>query len=298
MSGVLYLSHSKINTYETCPRMYYFQYVLKVKQVVEGCNLAFGSAVDVAIEGYLKAEFVGKTFDIVASFKQNWNGAVQKSPMHYSSRWDADKLRDTGTVLAQKWAKAWKDSGLRVLADSEGNPVVQRELTTDFGNDIHVRAKLDLIAVAPSGNVIVADVKTCAAITPEDYADYADQLTAYQIHGDAHNADLGIKQVDGVQFLEGIKAVVPKGNRGDGPKWVFGEVGRRRSDDEIDEYVRKVHGVAEDIRRNRFPRRPLAAFNSPCKLCAFNALCAHGDADGLQLPQNVNLPQAIQALAA
>lgn len=53
----------------------------------------------------------------------------------------------------------------------------------------------------------------------------------------------------------------------------------RRDPADLEPYRRKVLWVAEDIQRQRFPKRVLTAHNSPC------GLCRDGDAEGLILPE-------------
>lgn len=271
----LYLSPSKLITYEMCPRQYWYQYEARLEAEADSSNLHFGTAVHTVAEQFLIANDHGKAFDPAAAFEKTWDDITSTNAISYGVRMTKDDLTHTGKMLMAAFPSAWAQSGLRPVKDPRGELVLERSLDVELGDGVILSTKLDILAHTPRGGIDIVDVKTPTQLCSELFAAAADQPTAYQIAVDAHAASLGIEQVTGVRFFEGKKAKTKA-------EWHWDATADRRSDEQVDEYITKVLDIATDIRNQRFPKRSLHAFNSPCTLCAYSESCLKENHAGLR----------------
>lgn len=280
--GMLYLSPSKVATYENCPKEYFFKYHLKVREEEESSNLGFGGAVATAFEQFVVGMTECKPVDPVEVFVKEWNHFTANNVVGYSSLYSEDGLRETGKVLMSKLPEAWEESGFMVAMDAEGKPLVERRLDIQIGDGVYFRTKLDLAVYDEDLRLGIIDAKTPKDPSSQEFTILADQLTAYQATVEAHKAALGVEDsVSFVGYWEFLKRNIPK-KQGTGPFIHKPELVPARPRAEVDAYIQKVAWVAENIKAGRFPRTPRMAFNSPCTLCAYSNLCARKSADGLK----------------
>lgn len=278
------LSPSKIAAYEECPRQYYFKYVLKVKPEHEGANLGFGSALHAGVEAFLRSVVTGVHVDPVAVFRDAWTTFTDQNEVLYSSIWSRDKFFATGERLMSLFPNAWRESGYVVALDADSEPLIERNLKIDVGDNVMLWCKIDLVAINQDGQMIVIDIKGSAQPSSTVFKQLSDQLSAYQVAVSAHRQALGVEGIDGVTFWEMIKRNIPKTNRGEGPVIISPEVVPSRSPTAIGEYLLKIGQVARRIRAEEFPRTPRMAYNTPCGLCPYADACAYGDTSGLAVP--------------
>ena len=280
--GKLYLSPSKVATYENCPREYFFKYVLKVQMEEESSNLGFGSAAATAFEQFVLGMVNGVAVDPVAVFRREWGNFTANNVVGYSSMYTEEGLTKTGEVLMSKLPDAWNASGFMVAMDGDGLPLVERRLDIEIGRGIYFRTKLDVAVYDRDCRLGIVDMKTPKDPSTREFTLLSDQLTAYQGTVEAHKASLGIEDsVSWVGYWEFLKRNIPK-KSGTGPYIHTPEVVPARPRAEVDAYMQKVAWVAESIQAGRFPRTPRMAFNSPCSLCSFSGLCALKSAQGLK----------------
>ena len=272
----LYLSPSKVITYEMCPRQYWFQYVAKLEADAESSNLYFGTVLHQVVEEHLHALDRGVPLATDQRFKVLWDEVTKTNALKFGVKLSRDDLSLIGQTLAGSFPKAWAQSGLRVHKDRQGQLVTERSLDVDLGDGVILSTKLDILAVnSADRGVEIVDAKTPTTLCDETFAVAADQPTAYQIAVEAHGESLGVNQIKRVRFFEGKKAKKVA-------DWHWDAAADRRDDSTVDEYVEKVLDIATDIRRLRFPKRSLHAFNSPCKMCSFVDACHSGDMAGLK----------------
>jgi len=294
----LHLSPSKVAAYENCPRAYFYQYVLRIKSSEESVNLGFGSCIDETFEKFVLGMTKGEPIDTITVFDASWSRYLQSNTVVFSSRFSADDLRETGRSLAQQLPNAWDEAALVPVFDREGKPILQRSLSVDVGNNVVLNTKLDILAMNFNGEIGVVDVKAPSSASSEIFAANAEQLTAYQATVDAHREAFGIHKVSFVAYWEFLKKKVPgpKSKRGtEGPKIRTPQPVPARSDDDVNEYVQKLHAIADNIRARRFYKSPRMAFNTPCELCAFARLCIDRDASGYVLPSDLTHDQLVGA---
>ena len=278
----IYLSHSSRELFTTCGRKYRYSYVDRLQTQARSSNLGFGSAVHRGCEVFLYSQATGEPGpDPIAEFNRVWDEFCDSHVVSYSSIWDRESMRSSGTKLVEKFMEDWLLQGLIVVLDLEGKPIIERQLKIELPNDVVFTAVIDVLAMTPDGRVLVIDIKTPGQAAFDGFSELSEQLLGYQVVVDAHAKSLGIDQVDGRAFYELLKKPIPKTPRGTGPIVLPFHPVARASEDEIRDWIHETLSIAEDIRNNRFPRRPGDAYASPCGMCDFSALCLNGDMTGI-----------------
>jgi CRISPR/Cas system-associated exonuclease Cas4 (RecB family) len=199
-----YLSPSRVACYEMCPRKYHYEYVLGWKPQDVSATLEFGSAVHAGGEAMLKADAIGQKVSPVDTFVATWRNATATKSIKYSKDWDAQAMESVGTSMLLNFASIWAESGNQVMLDKAGEPLVERAMSIDCGDGVILRMKMDLVYMDANGQIVVADLKTPRAESPEDFAYLADQTCAYQV-GVESTPEFGIECIDAVQFIELLK---------------------------------------------------------------------------------------------
>jgi hypothetical protein len=276
-----WVSHSKLNTYLTCPRQYKFRYVDRYEAIARPANLLLGSAAHDAAALFLTSLALGQAVDPVPAFEKCWEEA-QKQIINFGTKNPADLLA-TGRRLMQLLPASWASTGYRPVLDAAGLPVVERELSLMLPDGIKVTVILDALVEDSAGNLYTLDFKFSAQASMEGFASFSDQLLLQQMAVDANAEVLGLaeRRVAGALFFEGIKAAVPKTSKGKGPHYVIDAPAPRRSDQDVNEWIEEARRLVADIRSGRFPKRPMSAFQTPCDMCDFFKACHSSDLTGL-----------------
>lgn len=274
---------SMILKHDDCPAAYDFQYEQGITTDAISVNLPFGTAVHSGSTGWIEADALGKHFDPVEAFKADWKRALDNEILSFPSDKDPDDYEKIGVQLCESFPDAWKESGLTVLIDPQGQPVVERRLQSRIAPGILLSGTPDVLAVNEDFDVVVPDIKTPAQASLPFFATASEQLTAYQLmaEDEKNKALLGIDRVDRLGFLEGIKRKVPKTKSGKGPTWEQLQTVSRHSNAQVNDLVQKALELKRNRDRGYFPKRPRMAFNTPCAMCDFRNWCHYGDPTGL-----------------
>lgn len=287
-STMVYLSHSRGESYTRCPFAYYLQYEEHWESDAEGCALGFGNAVHSGCAAFLISTITNAVCDPVAIFVAEWNKFCATKIVDFGKQWTKEKLDETGEALVKAFMEWWPTSGFTVLVDVKGDPVVERKFRVNLPGNIRYTAIIDLMARDAEGRVAVLDLKTPAQLAIEGFAQLSEQLLGYQIVADAHRDELGIKQVDRMAFIELHKVTVkppPKKTTSKQPlqpRVAPVEFAERRSKGHVAAWIMERRKIADDLRSRRFPRRPGDSFSTPCSMCDRMLLCMTGDTTGLQ----------------
>lgn len=291
----IYLSHSSREKFSTCGRAYRYSHVDRLDTEMCSANLGFGKAVHRAVEVYLISSSLGQNgLDPVSEFNRVWDDFCLKHTVEYTSRWDQEKFRETGHILISKFIEDWTEKGFIVVLDVNGEPVIERKLRVELPGNVVFTAILDILAMDPStGRIYVIDVKTPGQKGFEGFTEMSEQLLGQQVVVDAHKDVLGVDQVDGRLFYDLYKVPPPKTNRGEGPHVLPLQIAGRADDAAISDWINETVAIAEDIRNQRFPRRPGDSYNSPCKLCDFFSYCRTGSMVGIKRKNPLDVNAAI-----
>lgn len=275
----LYLSPSAAAKYDDCPRQYRYYYHDQWRTRKTALALPFGRAVHKAASEFFIADYNGKQIYLPDVFEAEFHRQLDLVEPKEESKWDKGSLIATGRVLCDQFPDFWDSTGLMPLIDAQG-PVVERKFKVSIGHGVMLNGIIDLIAMDCEGKITLIDWKTPASVTNPVFLINADQLTEYQVLGDAHAETLGINQIDQLAFGELIKRKTgPRAKKG--PTIEPLAVVPRRSPQEVADFIEAKLQTAEDIRRGRFPKRARMGHNTPCGMCDFVSLCTNGDTTGL-----------------
>jgi putative RecB family exonuclease len=170
-------SHSRVSTFEQCPRKYKFQYIDKETPEIDNTIEAFmGDMVHQALEDLYKKK----------KFKQR----VSKASLikFYRDVWEKEYTSDVKVVKEDLTAENYKKMGEKFLSDyyETYKPFeqltilgleTQDRMTLPDGNQWHVR--IDKFACDSEGNYYVMDYKTNSRMKDQEEADSDRQLAMY-----------------------------------------------------------------------------------------------------------------------
>jgi hypothetical protein len=261
--------------------MYKLRYVDRLERKIKTANLGFGDAIHQGASAVLTAQSFGLEADALPVFDGAWKDFVAQ-PVEYSSIWSEEKFAQTGRALLEKFVEDWRTRGWTPVVDPDGNPIIEREFKVLLPGNITYIAIIDAVVRTADGKIIILDFKTPGSASMEGFASLSDQLLGYQVVINAHKATLGIERIDGLLFYELIKRPPSKSGRGEGPTLHVDEPVPPRSDTDVAEWIQELQFVADDIRRGRFSKRPMDAYNTPCELCDFKNRCLGVASDDLQ----------------
>jgi RecB family exonuclease len=285
--ATLTLSHSRAQTILTCGKKYQFRYVERIRAARLKEALVFGDVVHKAIAEWLVLRALGLDDDILHIFSRMWS-RIRPQEVEWKT-YDHNQLGEIGRVLLQKFESLWEQLRYQVLIDRNGNPVVERELSVPIGPATRYLAIIDVVALDVQGNVHVIDFKTPSSPSPEGFAGLSHQLLGQQLVVEKNAQEvLGIDKIRSVGFIELVKRKVSTRANAAGPQVLFCSA-PRRSQDDIADFIREMQYVALDIQRQRFARRPMDSYNSPCgSMCEYFGLCTKNDMTGLTRSESFN----------
>jgi len=274
---------SMILKHDDCPAAYDFQYEQGITTEAASVNLPFGTAVHSGATGWIEADALGKHFDPVDAFKAEWKKALDTEILTFPSDKDPEDYEKIGVQLTELFPDAWKHTGLQVLIDPQGQPVVERRLQSRIAPGIILSGTPDVLATNEDFDVVVPDIKTPAQASLPFFASASEQLTAYQLlaEDESNKALIGIDRIDRLGFFEGIKRKVPKSKKATGPAWEKPLTVPRHSNNQVNDLIRKATELKRDRDRGYFPKRPRMAFNTPCAMCDYRNWCHYEDPTGL-----------------
>ncbi|TXI04130.1 MAG: PD-(D/E)XK nuclease family protein [Rhizobium sp.] len=284
----LYLSHSAISKYEACPEQYRLHYVERLGVRETSSNLVFGSAIDKTIKEIIEGIYHGNEVDGGERFEATFADLTSREAVQYGRLKKAD-LQKIGSEMMKKFPIVWNRIGHQPLVLPNGKLMMDLELATTLPDGTVLKGVLDIAAVTPEAEVAIEDFKGVASRSAEVVTDMNDQLTSYQLLVEANRKTLGIDSVDKLGFMELVKNKTPVVEE---PYLVA-----PRSPKQLHDYQQKVMWVADDIRKGRFPKRPMNAYNTPCSMCDFVKLCSKGDKSGLHVRPKRKTDDAVPAAA-
>ena len=276
------LSASQVAAADDCRRLHWYRSIAKVKVDALAANLAFGKSVDLVIREYLDALTRGKPPpDTRGRFRELWAEQCDEHELSYASTQTPDDFLRIGERAMDEFPTAWEQTGYTVVTDAAGDPLLDLRLEAFMGEELGIRlwwvGVLDIVVYTREMDTAVIDAKTSATAHTPLYTIRSEQLTGYQILLDANRQTLGIPPVDRLGFLDVLK-------RKTAPHVPPPVVVNKRPPEELAEFRQKLFWIADDIRRERFPKVSRMQYNTPCTLCDFSGHCVRGDTEGLIFP--------------
>jgi putative RecB family exonuclease len=169
VTGKNYISHSAMSTWLGCGWQYY---LTRVQNVAESPSywLAGGKAVHECTEIY---DIKPEGFDPTAMFIERWehnykmvdNGmpwrAGGRATKANPNKEDAEWWLANGPRMVDYWIQFRDLGGWKIWDTPAGIPAIETEMNQQI-NGVNIKAFLDRIMVAPTGELVIVDIKTGA----------------------------------------------------------------------------------------------------------------------------------------
>ena len=174
-------SHSRLSSFESCPRQYWYRYVEKPDiEVAETVEAFLGTRVHEALERLYKLAMGGRVWSCGELLA--W----------YEAEWDRRWQDDVRVVRDEFSPENYRDVGRQCLADYYDRYAPFQESATlglekivlfplDEAGDYRLRGVIDRLALAPDGTYEIHDYKTSSHLPAQEAADRDRQLALYQI---------------------------------------------------------------------------------------------------------------------
>lgn len=171
-------SHSRIDTYETCPKKYEFTYVLKLPRGPSGIEAFMGSRVHEALEwlyGAVRACRLPDEEDVVARYRSAWDAEWSDAVQVVRADRTVDDYRAIGE-------KAVRDYYRRYHPFDQGVTVgLELKIGLRLDDDHEVLGYVDRLVKVTDGVWEIHDYKTGASLLTQAKADADRQLALYEL---------------------------------------------------------------------------------------------------------------------
>ena len=188
-------SHSRLSTFQNCPRQYWFRYIEKPEiEKVDGIEAFMGSRAHDALEELYKYLFNGRVL------------SVDEVIQCYEDCWEKNWHDEVRIVKAEFTAEDYKNVGRKAVEDyynqyypfDDSRTVgLERHVTANLDPDGHykMRGFIDRLARRDDGTIEIHDYKTNSRLPTQQDADEDRQLALYQLciqnaWPDAENVEL------------------------------------------------------------------------------------------------------------
>ena len=246
-------SHSKINTFETCPYQYKLHYIDKIKPEIENTIEAFmGDLVHQTLEKLYKDKKFKKRVEkkiLIKFYRDLWEKEYSDDILiaKEDEGLKADNYKKMGEKFISDYYDSHKDDDMTILGLE-----TQDRLTLPDGNSWHVR--IDKLG-CKGDTYFVCDYKTNARIKMQEEADSDRQLAMYSIW---------VKD----KFKDAKKVIL---------KWHMlafdKEITSERTDEQLkalqQEVMEAIQEIEESTRENDFPTNTTKL----CDWCGYKSEC-------------------------
>ena len=248
-------SHSRLSTFETCPRRYWYGYIDQPDvERVDTVEAFLGSRVHDALEELYRRGLDGcvmSSDELLECYESKWAQIWRDNVRIVMKDRDADDYRQVGGECLRKYHASYHPF------DQERTVALEMHVEFDLdGGERRMQGYIDRLSQRADGVYEIRDYKTSSKASSQAQADSDRQLALYQV---------GIQQtLDDVEDVELV--------------WHFvrfdREIRSRRTGEQLEEVKRQCVGVIEDIEsRGRdeanFPAEPAWL----CRWCDFMDIC-------------------------
>ncbi|MFH1894277.1 MAG: PD-(D/E)XK nuclease family protein [Candidatus Zixiibacteriota bacterium] len=250
-------SHSRLSTYENCPRKYKFRYVEKFDVGDSVSVESFrGKIVHEALQRLYELVMEGKVWseaDLLTYYDERWqsqhpgSGLLAIKDEHLSE----EDFRNKGRRMVQDYYRAYHPF------DQEKTVALERTVTVNLDPDGNYKIKgiIDRLAVSKNGVMQIHDYKTARSMVDQRYLDDDRQLALYQ---------LAVQQMwpdrDGFELVWHYLSVPEKRTSS-------------RSDIDIDTLIESTIGLIREVEQatadNNFPTNETRL----CNWCEYMSFC-------------------------
>ena len=175
-------SYSRLGTFDSCPRKYYYQYVAKIKleERPEGIEAFLGSRVHDALEKLYRDHSNGKTLtkdELVACFHDEWQKQFHDRIAIVKEEYTADDYQRVGV-------KALEDYYDRHTPFDQSQTLdLEKRVLIDVHGDGRFKLKgfIDRLSQRTDGTFEIHDYKTSGKLPSQAEMDGDKQLALYQL---------------------------------------------------------------------------------------------------------------------
>jgi putative RecB family exonuclease len=246
-------SHSRVSTFENCPRKYKFQYIEKEEpDIPETIELFMGKRVHETLEKLYKDKKFKKLVSkatLIKFYKDTWEKEYSNDILVVKEGLTAEKYKKMGKKYIEDYYDKYKPFNQLTILGLE----TQDRMTLKDGSQWHVR--IDKFACDDRGNYYVCDYKTNASMKDQEEADSDRQLAMYSIW-----VKDKFKDVKSVKLVWHMLAF----NK---------EAVSERSDEQLkkleEETISLIKKIEQATKEDNFPTN----VNGLCAYCGFKAKC-------------------------
>jgi putative RecB family exonuclease len=174
-------SHSRLSTYEQCPRRYYYQYLAKVKVAKEETIEAIlGSCVHDALEKLYGARMCGKLLSVeqvVEHFHADWRERLHDRIRIVRAEYSADDYRRVGEECLRRYYERYAPFDQSTTLALEHRVMID----LDESGKYKLQGYIDRLSQRSDGTMEIRDYKTVKALPAQADKDQDRQLALYQI---------------------------------------------------------------------------------------------------------------------
>jgi putative RecB family exonuclease len=172
-------SHSKLGTYENCPRQYKFAYLDRIRREEEGIEAFLGNCFHQAMEKlYTELRFRVMSLDeVLAFYRDTWKKNFHEKIVIVNQEKTADDYLKLGLKFIEDYYRHYYPFNQnRILG-------VEREIEVDLdGSGKYIlRGYVDRIDLTPDGVYEIHDYKTGSFLPAQQDIDSDRQLAVYQL---------------------------------------------------------------------------------------------------------------------
>ncbi|MBU2592250.1 ATP-dependent helicase [Patescibacteria group bacterium] len=247
---VNYLSHSQINSFNTCPLQYKYKYQLRLPTFPSGPQTAGNTIHRTLKEFYQEQILENKVLPekrILKILEENWQSIGFKSKRH---EWESKN--EAVRMLKDYYQKEVKTKIFPKVA------ALEQTFSFKINPALKLGGIIDRADILPDNRVEIIDYKTGGNIPDQKQVDNDKQLTLYAL------ATINISQFPFHRPIDRIilSLYFLKENL---------KISTKRTPEQIDQLRKDIIEIARQIHRSSFPPTPGTPF--PCTFCEFKLLC-------------------------
>lgn len=235
-------SFSQLETYETCPMKYKFQYILKVP-TAPGSAASFGSTIHTVLQQFYKGYLTDKSYGL--SHMHNLLETLW-DPAGYSSQIQAKQYKQEAKDMLEQYYKTFHKPEVEILG-------LEQFFKIKVDDEIFLTGKIDRVDHVSNGKIEIIDYKT-GKMPDEKELKKSLQLSIYAMA--ATDQGLYRKQIDEVDltfyYLQGSQKIT-----------------MNRTLEDVAAVQTKVAEITTKIKAGEFPAKP----GFYCDFCDFKPIC-------------------------
>lgn len=240
--NVTQFSYSQLETYETCPLKYKFQYILKIP-TAPGSAASFGSTIHNVLQQFYKGYIADKSYGI-----SHLHNLVETlwDPAGYSSQIQAKQYKQEAKDMLEQYFKTFHTTSVEIVG-------LEQFFKIKVDEEVYLTGKIDRVDQKSDGKIEIIDYKT-GKMPDEKELKKSLQLSIYAMA--ATDKGLYKQEIDKVDltfyYLQGAQKIT-----------------MNRTLDDVTAVKTKVTEITNKIKAGEFP----ANVGPWCDYCDFKPIC-------------------------